>query len=160
MRVREVMSMPVQTVQENAEATVARELMQMHRIGHLVVVDSRQRPHGVIAAADLGGPGAADRHDHVRVADLITGRIVSAAPTTTIREAANLMRGNGVHCLPVFERGRLIGIVTALDLLELVGRGTERPVSPTGHPVVKHWRSEPHASVRAKRVHRSRLERT
>jgi CBS domain-containing membrane protein len=160
MRIREVMSMPVQTVPADAAATVAWELMQLHHIGHLVVVDSKQRAHGVIAAADLGGPMAPDRHEHLRVADLMTGRLVVAAPTTTIREAANLMRGNGVHCLPVFERGRLIGIVTALDLLELVGRGAERPVPHAGRPVLKHRRTEPHAAVRAKRVHRSLLERT
>jgi CBS domain-containing protein len=56
-------------------------------------------------------------------------RVVTAAPTTTIREAANLLRGHTVGCLPVLDRGRPVGIVTITDLLELIGRGVEKPVA-------------------------------
>jgi CBS domain-containing protein len=35
------------------------------------------------------------------------------------------MRGRWIGCLPVINRGRLAGIVTVTDLLELPGRGAE-----------------------------------
>jgi len=54
-----------------------------------------------------------------------------------VREAANLMRGHGVSCLPVFNGRRLKGIVTVVDLLELIGRGTERPVRTVERLVLK-----------------------
>jgi CBS domain-containing protein len=58
----------------------------------------------------------------------MTEKLVAATPEMTVREAANLMRGHAVNCLPVFNgRDRLRGIVTVVDLLELIGRGMERP---------------------------------
>jgi CBS-domain-containing membrane protein len=48
------------------------------------------------------------------------------------------MRGHSVNCLPVFNgRDRLKGIVTVMDLLELIGRGTERPTKVVDRPVLK-----------------------
>ena len=47
----------------------------------------------------------------------------------TVREAANLLRGRSIGCLPVFDGDQLAGIVTTSDLLELIGRGVERPVA-------------------------------
>jgi CBS domain-containing protein len=45
----------------------------------------------------------------------------------TIRQAANLLRGRMIGCLPVLEGGKLIGILTATDMLEQIGRGSDRP---------------------------------
>jgi acetoin utilization protein AcuB len=97
---------------------------------------------GVLSDKDLGGKhGDLVRKGHL-VADLMTEKVVVAAPDTTIREAANLMRGHIVDCLPVVDRGKLKGIVTALDLLELIGRGAERPVA-TGKRWVLKDRGKP-----------------
>jgi CBS domain-containing protein len=46
-----------------------------------------------------------------------------------VREAANLMRGRSIGCLPVLDGRKLVGIVTVTDLLELLGRGAERPMA-------------------------------
>jgi acetoin utilization protein AcuB len=160
MRVGEVMTAPVQTVAATAPASAAWEQMQLNRIGHLVVVDSQRRARGVVSDADLGGPHGAEQRERVRVGDVMLDKLVVASPATTIREAANLMRGHRVNCLLVFDRGRLVGVVTALDLLELVGRGVERPVAHADRPILKHRGLRPQGTVRAKRVHRSRLEKT
>jgi hypothetical protein len=44
------------------------------------------------------------------------------------------MRGRSIGCLVVTNRGRVVGIVTVADLLELLGRGVERPT-----PTAKRW---------------------
>ena len=46
----------------------------------------------------------------------------------TVRQAANLMRGRGIGCLAVVDDDKPIGIGTITDVLELIGRGVERPV--------------------------------
>jgi acetoin utilization protein AcuB len=58
----------------------------------------------------------------------MTATVVVARPRTTVRQAANLMQGRSIGCLPVLEGSRVVGIVTVTDLLEAVGRGVERPV--------------------------------
>jgi CBS domain-containing protein len=48
------------------------------------------------------------------------------------------MRGRTIGSLPVVEKGRLAGIVTVTDLLDLIGRGVERPVEKGKRWTLKH----------------------
>ena len=139
MRVSDIMSTPVHTIGANEPATAAWEAMRLHRIRHLVVADTDGRVVGVISTSDLGGRQGELLRAGRRVGDLMIEKVVAAQPETTVREAANLMRGHGVNCLPVFDgRDRLKGIVTVVDLLELLGRGVERPAIPGTRAVLKH----------------------
>jgi CBS domain-containing protein len=63
---------------------------------------------------------------------------VTVEPTTTVRQAANVMRGRSIGCLVVAESGRAIGIVTVSDLLELVGRGLDRGAVTSKRWTLKH----------------------
>ena len=137
MRVEDVMTVPVVTIHAEDQASVAWERMRRRRVRHLVVTDPDGRLRGVVSASDLGGRSGDLVRSGRRVADLMTEKVVVASPHTTVREAANLMRGHVVSCLPVFKSGKLAGIVTALDLLELLGRGTERPVAKATRWVMK-----------------------
>jgi len=117
MRLRDVMSVEVITVGADAPASVARATMRHHRIRHLVVVE-HGRLVGIVSERDLGGTrGAASTRDR-SVRDLMAADPVSASPATTLRQAANLMRGRTVGCLLVLEGGRVVGIVTTTDLLD------------------------------------------
>ena len=138
MRVSEIMSTPVYTIAEEEPASAAWETMRFRRTRHLVVNDAEGHVVGVISASDLGGNNGEPLRARRRVRDLMTAKLVTANPETTVREAANLMRGHGVNCLPVFNgRDRLKGIVTVMDLLELIGRGAERPAKVAERPVLK-----------------------
>lgn len=139
MRVNEIMSAPVYTIDANEPATTAWETMRFRRTRHLVVTGSEGRVIGVISASDLGGKHGDTVRVRRRVGDLMTEKLVVCTPETTIREAANLMRGHAVNCLPVFNgRDRLKGIVTVVDLLELIGRGAQRPMEASPRPVLKN----------------------
>jgi CBS domain-containing protein len=63
---------------------------------------------------------------------------VTVEPTTTVRKAANLMAGRSIGGVVVTERGRFVGIVTITDLLELLGRGGDRPVTTATRWTLKH----------------------
>ena len=58
----------------------------------------------------------------------MSAQVVSVTADATIRQAANLMRGRGIGCLAVVADEKPVGIVTITDLLELIGRGVERPI--------------------------------
>ncbi|HWQ52411.1 MAG TPA: CBS domain-containing protein [Bryobacteraceae bacterium] len=61
----------------------------------------------------------------------MTPDVVSAGPQTTLAEAADLMLKRLIGCLPVLEDGRLVGIVTATDVLDELGRESHsRPETP------------------------------
>jgi CBS domain-containing protein len=137
VRVQDVMTEAVQTVSPAMGAEDAWNLMRAKRIHHLVVTEGRHIV-GILSDRDVGGrQGAPVRKNHT-VGDLMTERVVTVPPTTPVRKAANLMRGRSIGCLVVALGRRAVGIVTVADLLELIGRGTERPVASTTRWTLKH----------------------
>jgi CBS domain-containing protein len=126
MRVSDVMSSDVKSVTAALPAEDAWRRMRAERIHHLVVLDGKAVA-GVISDRDAGGPkGAAVRAGHA-VGELMTRHVVTVTPDTTVKRAANLMRGRSIGCAVVTDKGRVTGIVTTSDLLELLGRGAIRP---------------------------------
>ena len=137
MRVQDIMSLRVETVSPETSAEEAWERMKLHKVHHLVVA-YRGSVVGVLSERDLGSRRGAILRKGKTVSELMTPQVVSAHRTMTVRQAANLLRGRTLGCLPVIESGRLLGIVTVSDLLELMGRGLERPVSKTTRYTLKH----------------------
>jgi len=129
MRLQDIMSEDVKTVTPGASVTEARSLMRANGIHHLLVIE-RKQVVGVVSERDLGGRlgGRGAEAAGTQVAQVMSPHVVSGSPSTTVRQAANLMRGRAVGCLAVLDGGKAVGIVTTTDLLELIGRGAERPI--------------------------------
>lgn len=119
------MSSDVLSISPEASLVEARTRMRTGGVRHLVVQKDR-RILGVISERDLGGTKL--RSADGVVADVMTGNVVTASPETTVRRAANLLRGRTIGCLPIVDGERAVGIVTTTDLLEVLGSGAERPV--------------------------------
>lgn len=125
MRIGDLMSHPVRTVPPHATADQAWELMQRERFHHLVV-SSDGSIVGVISARDLAS--AAQRRGR-SVGQLMSAPAITTGPEVSIKRAAAMLRGRNIGCLPVLERGCVVGIVTVSDLLELIATGSWlRPV--------------------------------
>ena len=126
MRVADIMTTAIETVAAGTPPPEAREQMRRRAIRHLLVFDGDELI-GVVSRKDLEQTGAAS------VRELIHTRPITVGPRATIREAANLMRGNRIGCLPVVGRGaRVEGIITASDLLDLIGKGVDRAAGDPG----------------------------
>jgi acetoin utilization protein AcuB len=121
MRVQEVMTDNVRTVTPAMPAEQARSLMKTDKIHHLVVVNGR-RVVGVLSDRDTG-----ETRDGRTVAEVMTRRVATIEQDATIRQAANVMRGRTIGCLPVLRNDRLVGIVTTADLLRVIGGAADRP---------------------------------
>jgi acetoin utilization protein AcuB len=127
MRLQDFMSRDVETVDERTPADEALTRMRARSLRHLVVMADR-RVAGVLSERDLGGRRAASLTRGRTVGELMSRHPVTIGPEATVREAARVLRGRNIGCLPVTDRGRLVGIVTTSDLLEMIGRGAEKPV--------------------------------
>lgn len=134
MRLGEIMTAKVTTIGPEAAASRAWSRMRNRRIRHLVVVDGGSVV-GVLSERDLGGEGGAERRRGRTVRELMSAQIVSATPATTLRRAASLMRAGPIGSLPVLDDGRLVGIVTATDVLDELGV-TEPAPRRSGRPRV------------------------
>lgn len=134
MRIRDLMSSPVETAVGAESAESAYQRMCVRHIRHLVVMSGRQVV-GIVSSRDLESLGSLRSVQSID--ETMVTPVVTARPETTLRAAANLLRGRTIGCLPVTEDGKLVGIVTTTDLLEAIGRGAERPVSKGKRPILK-----------------------
>jgi hypothetical protein len=78
--------------------------------------------------------------------------VVSATPDTTVRQAANLVRGRTIGCLLVIEHDSVVGLVTTTDLLDQLGRGAVRPDVSIEPPPLRRPRGRPGGAARAHRA--------
>jgi acetoin utilization protein AcuB len=137
MRVEDVMTREIQTVSPEASAEDAWGLMRTRGVRHLVVAEGH-RIVGILSDRDAGGTRGASIRKNQTVRDLMTSPVVTVPPATTIRQAANVMRGRSIGCLVVADRTGTKGIVTVADLLDLLGRGMERTVMSSTRRLLQH----------------------
>ncbi len=134
MRVRDVMTQDVETIPAGESAENALRRMRSLRVRHLIVMLGTETV-GVVSEGDLDALGTSRRFQ--MVGDVMNSPAITVQPEMTIRQAANLLRGRTIGCLPVMERDRLVGILTTTDLLELLGRGAQRPVAASKRWILK-----------------------
>jgi CBS domain-containing protein len=142
MRVQEIMSTNVQATRPTETVTRAKALMRLRGIHHLVVIE-RQQVVGLLTESALETAAAEGIE---RVEDVMSRHVAMGSPTMTIRQAANLMRGRIEGALAVMDHGKLTGIVTVSDLLDVLGRGVDRP-APSQRAVLRHRGIKPRATA-------------
>ena len=72
---------------------------------------------GPVLAPEWGEEIGDDAFDEFTVADIMTNVPFTVEPTTTLRELASFLVRGRIHRAVVTEEGRLVGIVTTMDVL-------------------------------------------
>jgi CBS-domain-containing membrane protein len=113
MLVRDHMSRKVVTVDRQSSAEEARVLLRRHRIRQLPVLRDG-RLVGIITDRDLRSASGTKR----TIADVMTAKPFVISPMASVDEAARLLRTYKIGAVPVVEEGRLVGILSAADILD------------------------------------------
>jgi len=126
-RLKDFATTVVAVVEPETTAMVTAQLMRQHHIGALVVVDTEQQafPVGIVTDRDLVLALMAEGLDPAMftAGDIMSVELVTATPDMDVMEAVTLMRTNRLRRLVITDdEGRLVGIVTLEDLLELMTR--------------------------------------
>jgi acetoin utilization protein AcuB len=120
LKLRDVMRTQVPTATREEPATRVWDRMSEAAADHVVVVDE-DGVAGVVSWHDLTGPnGGRHRRMGRRVGELIHQEVVTASPGTTVAKAAATMRKLRIGCLPVLDRGKLVGIVSTREMLGIL----------------------------------------
>ncbi|MGI6549747.1 MAG: CBS domain-containing protein [Syntrophomonadales bacterium] len=119
-RIKDVMSSPVITVSPRHSIQEALEIMRDNDTRRLPVID-RGKLVGMLVQHDienaLRSPG---RIPHTPVEWVMTKKVRYVSPEDTIPEAARIMRSHKISALPVIDAGKLVGIITDTDLLQVL----------------------------------------
>ncbi len=117
MKVKYHMSSPALTIDPKANVRDSMELMRKHEVGSLLIV-KKGRIEGIVTERDLITRvfAALRRPDEVIVREIMTeAPLVTLDPETDMEKAAKIMSENNVRHLPVFEKGRLVGMLAIPD---------------------------------------------
>ena len=125
MQVRDLMSPGVVWVSPGDSLATARERLQQNRIHHLLVLHAG-RLSGILSYRDLIG-----KDDTIAVGEAMSHDIVTVEPWDSARSAAAKMLGRSHGCLPVIDRGEVVGIVTSTDLMRAVSNAVAHAAPAT-----------------------------
>jgi CBS domain-containing protein len=143
--VRDIMDPDPVTVRPETPVEEVVAALRRHELPGLPVVDGEGRVVGIVTEADLVLPDE-DGDLHIphyinlfggtifleplsrfeqrlrkafasNAADMMTSDPDTVSPDTTVQEAARIIHESGHNRLPVVEDGRLVGVVTRLDVL-------------------------------------------
>jgi len=141
--VADIMTKDVITV---TKATTVRELAGLfdkHRFGTLPVVDDAHHLIGIVTASDLveqgrnlhiptvislfdwviplGGERTLERELHKitaqTVGEICSTDVVTVTPSEPVSSAADTLSNHKLHALPVVEDGKLVGMVSRIDII-------------------------------------------
>ena len=118
MKVKDVMSSPVITEDEDTSVTIIAGDMELSEIG-CVVITREDKPVGIVTDRDIsikicakmGTPG------EVTAKGIMTSPLITIGPEASVETACELMAGNDIRRLPVMDNDKLVGIISVRNIL-------------------------------------------
>ena len=120
--IRLIMTQKVISIKASAKISEAIDLMTQKNLGGLPVVDDEKHLKAIITERDIASLFA-DKISGVTVAQLMSEKVVTALPRTTIFEAERSMVTQGFRRLPIISDGKVAGIITSMDIIRFFGSG-------------------------------------
>ncbi|MCA9637954.1 MAG: CBS domain-containing protein, partial [Myxococcales bacterium] len=131
--VGQFMSTDLFTIHPDDIVDLATNVMEWEHIRHVPVEDEEGHLVGMITHRGLlrliAMHAAGEGGEPVVVSSIMSPVPVTATPDTPTLEAIELMRKHNVSCLPVVESGRLVGLITGRDLIDVSAKLLERYLS-------------------------------
>lgn len=122
---RDLMTSPVYTLSSDSTLNDAWTVMTQKNLRHIPVTSLDGTLVGMVSERDLlvhapelivGLP--LSQNEHLKLAEIMTTRVISATVTTDIRDIARIMLDERIHAVPILNGSRHpIGIVSSRDLL-------------------------------------------
>jgi CBS domain-containing protein len=120
MQVSEGMSEVVLTVGPTHTLREAARMMVEKGTGAALVTDDEWPVPCIVTERDiLLSIGGGEDPDVERVADHMSGSVISAAPDWSLERAASEMSRRGVRHLIVFDAGEVIGVLSIRDIVRV-----------------------------------------
>lgn len=110
------MNTGVVTVQEDDSAALALAMMQWKDIHHLPVVNNESELVGLLTWTDVKAYLGRPEKVMETVGEVMRTALYTSTADTGVKTAKQLMEQHQIHCLPVVEGKKLIGIITSKDI--------------------------------------------
>lgn len=130
LKVKDVMTTEVFVLNSSHTLELVRSLMRIKHVRHVPIVDPDNTFVGLITHRDLLAQTISHLADvdedeqeyldrHIHIVNIMKTDILAVDPEMDVCSAITQLLENKYGCLPVVENGKLVGIVTEADFLEL-----------------------------------------
>ena len=116
IKVNELMTASVVTTEPHASIERLRRIMQRNKIAAVPVVDSDGQPVGIVSTTDL----VPSLKPESPVNTIMTEKVYTVPMYDDVSVAARIMRNHKIHRVIVTHEQKVVGVLSAFDLLQLV----------------------------------------
>ena len=117
IKVEDIMKNQIISIDSSLAIQDAAKMMADSKVGCLVVID-KNKPVGILTERDFVTKVALfEKSSATPVQEIMSFPLVSISPKETVEKLSNLMKEKKIHKVPVVDGDRLVGIVTATDLI-------------------------------------------
>lgn len=125
IRVKDIMSKGVLSVDSNLNVNEAAKMMEDGKVGAIIVMENNT-PVGIITDRDFAVKIVAHAYPiTTSVKKIMSSPLIGIDPEESVWNVAELMYTRKVRKIPVIDEDKVIGIVTATDLVNQFAVSTE-----------------------------------
>ena len=116
VKVSELMTEAVVTIQPHKSVEHARGVLERNKVSAVPVVDAEGRPIGIVSTTDL----VPDLKAGSPISTIMTEKVYTVPQYDDVSVAARVMRNHKIHRVVVTHEQKVVGVLSAFDLLKLV----------------------------------------
>lgn len=140
--VKDVMISDLTTLDVSTSIRDAAKLMDEKDIG-CIIVTKNQLPIGILTERDFVKRIAAkEKSLTASLEEVMSSPLIEIDPNETVWEAAQIMKTNNIHKLPVKQDNRIIGIVTTTDLVKICSIGSDSEMRKICDQIITRMQKE------------------
>lgn len=134
--VKDIMNNSIISVDASLTANEAAKMMEDTKVGAVIVMENNT-PIGIVTDRDFAIKIVAHAYQITTpVKQIMSSPLIATSPDETVLMAADLMYSRDIRKLPVIDNDKVIGIVTASDLVKQLAISTEDDIQKMYHETV------------------------
>lgn len=140
--VKDVMIDDLASLDSSTSIRDAAKLMDEKNIG-CIIVTKNQLPIGILTERDFVKRIAAkEKPLTAPLEDVMSSPLIEIEPNETVWEAAQIMKVNNIHKLPVRKDNQIIGIITTTDLIKICSIGSDSEMRRICDQIITRMQNE------------------
>ena len=138
---KDVMKKDIIELDESVSIQDAASKMIDAKIGS-VIVTAEGKHVGILTEKDFISIAAEGRPLFTAISEVMSSPIISIDSEETVWEAAELMKEKNIHKIPVKENDKIVGILTATDLVKICSLGSDSEMRRICDQILTRMQSE------------------
>ncbi len=146
--VKDAMRKTVISIDSAMTVKDAATMMEDTDVG-CVIITKGNAPLGILTERDfVKRIVSKEKSFSTPLADVMSFPLITSNPDDTVWEVAEIMKKNKIHKVPVEDNGKLVGIITASDLVRLCSMGSDSEMRHIADSILIRLKNNPNPKQR------------